>query len=83
MKILYVTAGFGLQILLLILFAMMDLKISETVYWPWLLLGEWVAPSGPGGHAMPGGAILGFLVGMFVYSLVIGAALFYLKRPKS
>jgi hypothetical protein len=84
MKLRYLTVGFGSQIGLLILFAVMGLgKLSETVYWPWFLLGEWVFPSGAGGHAMPGGAILGFLFGMFVYSLIIGVGITYFTRPKS
>jgi hypothetical protein len=67
MKLRYLTVGFGSQIGLLTLFAVMGFgKLSETVYWPWFLLGEWVFLSGAGGHAMPGGAILGFLFGMFV-----------------
>ena len=84
MKIRHIAAGFGLQVGFLILFAVMGLgKIVETVYWHWLLLGNWVFPSGAGGHAMPGGAILGFLFGMFIYSLLIGAAFAYVVRPKS
>jgi hypothetical protein len=33
---------------------------------------EGLFPSGPGGHAMPGGAMLGLLVGFITYSLLIG-----------
>lgn len=64
----------GLQIALDVVFPIMPLDIRkpffETLYAIWLNLGEAVFPSGPGGHEMPGGAILGFFFGVFVYSLV-------------
>ena len=34
--------------------------------------GEWLFPSGPGGHAMPGGAMLDLLVGFLTYALLLG-----------
>ncbi|HUR97285.1 MAG TPA: hypothetical protein VMZ26_04375 [Pyrinomonadaceae bacterium] len=80
----YVPAGIGLQILFLFLAAMTGLgKVSTAAYWPWILLGNSTGPSGASGHAMPGGAILGFLLGMFVYSLLIGAGIYYLRNLNS
>jgi hypothetical protein len=64
----------GVQVAIDIFFLIMPLEIRkpffERFYNIWLYLGETVFPSGPGGHAMAGGAILGFFIGVFVYSLV-------------
>jgi hypothetical protein len=64
----------GIQIVLGIIFAILPIEIRkpyfETLYLVWANLGENVLPSGPGGHAMAGGAIAGILFGVFVYSLV-------------
>jgi hypothetical protein len=64
----------GLQIAVDAVFILMPLELRktffETLYNTWLNIGEAISPSGPGGHAMAGGAILGFLIGMIVYSLV-------------
>ena len=64
----------GVQIAVDVVLLIMPLALRkpffETLYDVWLNLGETVFPSGPGGHALPGGAILGFFFGMFVYSLV-------------
>jgi hypothetical protein len=80
----YGAVGFGLEILLIVLFAMMGLgKVTEAIYWPWLLAGNWASPSGAAGHAMPGGAMLGFLIGMIVYALILGAVLRFARRHLS
>ena len=42
-----------------------------TAYWPWAGVFEYLAPSGPAGHAMPLGALFGFLVGLIVYSGIL------------
>lgn len=47
-------------------------RLGGSMYWVWVMAGEWLFPSGPGGHAMPGGAMLGILVGFITYSLLIG-----------
>jgi hypothetical protein len=72
--------GFGLQIGLVLLFGVLGLgKITESIYSPWLVLGNAVLPSGAGGHAMSGGVILGLLVGVFVYSSVLGVIFYRVK----
>ncbi|MEO5859058.1 MAG: hypothetical protein ABIR33_08935 [Pyrinomonadaceae bacterium] len=53
-----------------------------AIYMPWLYLGEFLLPSGPGGHAMPGDAILGFLVGFITYALLIGYGIDYLIKKR-
>jgi hypothetical protein len=64
----------GIQIVLGIVFVILPIEIRrpyfETLYLIWANLGETILPSGPGGHAMAGGAIVGILFGVFVYSLV-------------
>ena len=73
----------GIQITLDIVFLILPLSLRkpffETLYDVWLNLGERVFPSGPGGHALPGGAILGFFFGMFVYSLVLALLVCFFK----
>lgn len=80
----YGALGLGIEIVLIVLFALMGLgKVTEAIYWPWLMAGNGIFPSGAGGHAMPGGAMLGFIVGMIVYALVIGAALRFARQHLS
>ena len=65
----------GLEVVAGIVFLILPLSIRkpyfETLYSIWFELGETVFPSGPGGHALPGGAIVGFFFGMFVYAAVL------------
>ena len=84
MKIRHAAAGFVLQVAFIVLFDVIGLgKIVLKVYRHWLLLGDWAFPPGAPGHAMPGGDMLGFVFGMFIYSLIIGAVIGYLTRPKT
>ena len=53
-------------------------KLGLNFYWQWALGGEWLFPSGAGGHAFPGGAMLGLLLGFLTYTLVLGLAIDYL-----
>jgi hypothetical protein len=81
----YASFGFLLQITWLFgsaLFGQAVRDFAATIYLPWALLGEYVAPSGPGGHAMPGGAIMGLLAGVIVYSLLLSAILYFLRSWK-
>ena len=55
-------------------------KLGGYMYWLWIMAGEWLFPSGPGGHAFPGGAMLGLLVGLITYALLIGCAIDYLIK---
>ena len=82
--IMYCAAGFGLQVVLIVTLTWLGgQKITATIYWPWPSLGEYVFPSGPGGHALQAGAILGLYAGVFVYSLAVGALVIGLKRIRS
>lgn len=90
MKIRYIflfsPAGFILQFLLLV-FSFYVEKSTRLLllnpYLPWLNLGEILdRNSGAGGHAFAGGAILGVLVGVLVYSLLIGIFLGYVYEKK-
>jgi len=83
--ILFSAAGVILQILLHVLaFTGSDslaAAVIRFVYGPWIRLGDFLdRASGSGGHAFSGGAILGWLVGVLVYSLLIGAMLAYLTE---
>jgi hypothetical protein len=70
----YFAIGVGLNIVLSLVLRTLGANLIDTFYWPWLGAGEWVLPSGSGGHAMPGGAMLGILVGFITYSLLLGFA---------
>ena len=60
---------------------LLALAVMKFIYMPWISLGVLLdRSSGPGGHAFSGGAILGWLAGVLVYSLLIGAALAYLTE---
>lgn len=52
-------------------------------YKPWFILGEYLFPSGAGGHAFPGGAMLGWLVSVVVYSVLIGTAIYFATAATS
>jgi hypothetical protein len=90
MKIRYIflfsPAGLMPQILLLILSQYVEQStrfLLFSPYSPWLSLGGILdRNSGAGGHAFQGGAILGFLVGVLVYSLPIGIFLGYIYEKK-
>ena len=60
------------QILIGALLRAVSREVLADIYWPWIICGEWLFPSGAGGHAMPGGAMLGLLVGFLTYALLIG-----------
>ncbi|MEP7075713.1 MAG: hypothetical protein ABI878_07870 [Acidobacteriota bacterium] len=78
--------GLAVQILLIVLSTLIDIeyrKIFFGVYKPWLSVGEFFFPSGSGGHALPGGAILGWLLGVIVYSLVIGLVAYVATNARS
>ena len=47
-------------------------KLGGNMYWVWIEAGEWLFPSGAGGHALPGGAMLGLFVGFLTYALLLG-----------
>jgi len=79
----YSLAGFLLQVVWFFASGFLGQAVrdfNETVYLPWASLGEYAAPSGPGGHAMPGGAILGILVGVILYSLSLGSIFYIVGR---
>jgi hypothetical protein len=77
----HLAAGSGIHIMFMTLFSMTGLgRVSETVDWPWLLARNWLFSSGTAGHAMPGGAMLGFVVGIVAYSVIIGGAVNYLRQ---
>jgi hypothetical protein len=78
LKILFL--GGVAQILIGALLSAFSREILANIYWPWIIGGEWLFPSGPGGHAMPGGAMLGILVGFLTYSLLIGYAIDHLIK---
>ena len=90
MKIRYILlfspAGFLLQFLLFALSRYVDKSTRHLLlspYSPWLELGEILdRNSGGGGHAFAGGAILGVLAGVLVYSLLLGAILGYIYKKK-
>jgi hypothetical protein len=90
MKIRYILlfspAGFMLQVLLLVSSNLAEKStrfLLFSPYSPWLSLGGILdRNSGAGGHAFQGGAVLGFLAGVLVYSLLIGALLGYIYERK-
>jgi hypothetical protein len=90
MKIRYILlfspAGFILQLLLLVFSSYVEQPtrlLLLTPYLPWLSFGGILdRNSGAGGHAFQGGAILGFLAGFLVYSLLIGIFLGYIYERK-
>ena len=73
--------GFALQVLLFVFAMLAPLslrKLWANLYFPWTELGKILdSSSGAGGHAFQGGIILTFLLGVLVYSLLIGAAISY------
>jgi hypothetical protein len=80
----WIPAGFGLQILL---FVLVDTivgigNLSDTGYGPWIEIGESLLPFPDAGHAMTFGAISGLLFGMSVYSIVVGAIISLIRRPR-
>jgi hypothetical protein len=79
--------GFALQIVIHIFAGVAGISVRKpllgTLYWPWIKLGGALdSSSGAGGHAFQGGVILGYLTGVFVYSLLIGAAICYFKQAR-
>jgi hypothetical protein len=75
--------GLALQIVIFVVgaFAGQLLRnVLSKLYWPWLIMGNSIAPSGSAGHALPGGAMLGFGLGVVAYSLLIGLAIYYFRR---
>ena len=74
----YFFFGFPIQIAGLFVSGFLGEAVRDlygNLYQPWALFGEFVMPSGPGGHALPVGALLGILLGMIVYSIMIGLIL--------
>jgi len=73
--------GFALQVLLFVFAILAPLslrKLWANLYFPWTEFGEILdSSSGAGGHAFQGGVILGFLLGVLVYSLLIGVVICY------
>ena len=78
--------GFAIQALLFVLVILLPLpvrKLWANLYFPWTELGGILdRSSGAGGHAFQGGVILAFLLGVLVYSLLIGAAICYFYERK-
>lgn len=76
--------GFALQVVINVLGTFLgewSNRLLGDVYWPFVRLGLILdASSEGGGHALQGGGILGYLLGVFVYSVLIGAAICYFKR---
>lgn len=72
------------QIAFNILTIFLGVRINRLVgdlYWPFVKLGLVLdRSSGSGGHAMQGGGILGYMIGILVYSLLIGAAICLFKQ---
>jgi hypothetical protein len=65
--------GFSLQI---VLHLVGPREILRLLYEPWFGFGEAIFPSGAGGHALPGGAMLGWIAAILLYSLIIGTAIY-------
>ncbi|HEY8559279.1 MAG TPA: hypothetical protein VIL74_02665 [Pyrinomonadaceae bacterium] len=90
MKIRYVLlfspAGLALQVLLLVLCGYVEKStrlLLAAPYAPWLGLGGILdRNSGAGGHAFAGGALLGLLAGVLVYSLLVGIVLGFIYERK-
>ena len=78
--------GFALQVLLFVVAILAPLSLRRfwaNLYFPWTKLGEILdSSSGAGGHAFQGGVILGFLLGVLVYSLLIGVVIHYFYERK-
>lgn len=78
--------GFALQALLFVfaIFAPLWLRrFWANLYFPWTKLGEILdSSSGAGGQAFQGAVILGFLLGVLVYSLLIGVMIYYFYERK-
>jgi hypothetical protein len=68
----YLFLGGVTQILFFVVAEMFFVAPLLWIFMPWIYVGEWLLPSGPGGHAMPGGAMLGVLVGFLTYGTLIG-----------
>ena len=70
----YFVLALGVQVGLIILsMQFYYVGIFLIIYWPWMWLGEQLfGPSGAGGHAMAGDAILGGLLGILAYSILVG-----------
>lgn len=86
----FLPVGLVLQIILFVLAFSVggaSRKAWASCYWIWIELGGILDnSSGSGGHAFQGGAILGFLLGVIIYSLFFGAIVYYfyksyLKKP--
>ena len=77
----------GLQIALVIIAALVPHQMRATVlgfmYDHWLKVGEAMFPSGPGGHAMAGGAIAGFLFGVVIYAVVFAFVICFARSRLS
>lgn len=73
--------GFAVQALLFVFAFFVGLSFRKAwanLYWVWIDLGGILdRSSGAGGHAFQGGAILGLLLSILVYSLLIGAVICY------
>ena len=53
------------------------------VYLPWVKLGGILDnSSGSSGHAFQGGGILGYLLGILIYSLLLGAVICYFYEDR-
>jgi hypothetical protein len=75
--------GLALQILVHVFGAVLGAGVGfwhflGNVYLPWVMLGGILDTfSGTGGHAFQGGGILGYLLGILIYSLLLGAVICY------
>ena len=80
--------GFALQVLIHILVVIWGgAYLGEclfTLYLPWLKLGVFLFDPflEGGGHALSLGGILGYLLGVLVYSLLLGAAICYFYEDR-
>ena len=75
----------GIQIVLLAAFDRFSIPgfsrgVNDAVVEFWAGLGETILPSGPGGHAMPMGAMLGLFVGAALHAFLPGGAFCYFKN---
>ncbi len=76
--------GFALQILIHIFGAILGAGVGfwhflGYVYLPWVKLGGLLDnSSGAGEHAFQGGGMLGYLLGILIYSLFFGVIICYL-----
>lgn len=80
--------GFAPQILIHVFGAILGAGVRfwhflGYVYLPWVKLGGLLDnSSGTGGHAFQGGGILGYLLGILIYSLFFGVAICYLYEHR-